>query len=178
MRPMARMCQVAPWLITASLISAAEPAGAQEAGSRPTREYLQAAASADQFEIVAAQTALAQSTQPDVRAFAARMLEDHQQLRKAHRDAATRSGLKPPEMAISADQALLLGALQSASGREFDALYLRQQMLAHRSALVVEQAYAKSGDDANLRQSAAAAVPVISSHADLANQAAARSEGR
>ena len=63
---------------------------------------------------------------------------------------------------MSADQAQLLGALQSVSGKEFDTLYLKQQTLAHRSALTVEEMYAKSGDDPNLRQSAASAVPVIS----------------
>ena len=47
-------------------------------------------------------------------------------------------------------------------------------MLAHRSALVVEQMYAKSGDDPNLRQSATSAVPLIASHGDMADQAAAK----
>lgn len=168
------MRKAAVWLITASLGLAAALAGAQDAGSRQTREFVQAAASSDQFEILAAQTALTQSTNPEVRAFAARMLQDHQQLGKALADAAIRSGLKPPEMAMSADQAQLLGALQSVSGNDFDTLYLKQQMLVHRSALAVEQMYAKSGDDPNLRQSATSAVPVISSHSDMANQAATK----
>ena len=50
---------------------------------------------------------------------------------------------------MSADQAQMLGALQSVSGSDFDKLYFKQQMLAHRSALAVEQIYAKSGDDPN-----------------------------
>ena len=161
-------------LVTALLGLAAASAGAQEAGSRPTREFLQATASSDQFEILEAQTVLAQSTNPDVRAFATRMLQDHRQLGMAVRDAATRSGLKPPEMAMSADQAQLLGALQSVSGNDFDALYLKQQELAHRSALVVEQMYAETGDDPNLRQIATTTVPVIAAHGDMAKQAATK----
>src|SRR6195952_409193 len=148
----ALMRKAALGFITASLGLAAALAGAQEAGSRQTREFIQAAASSDQFEILAAETALTQSTNSEVRAFAARMLQDHQQLAEAVRDAATRSGLKPPEMAMSADQAQLLGALQSVSGNEFDTLYIKQQTLAHRSALVVEQMYANSGDNPGLRQ--------------------------
>jgi putative membrane protein len=170
----APMRKAAVGLITASLWLASASTGAQEAGSRQTREFVQAAASSDQFEILAAETALTQSTNSEVRAFAARMLQDHQQLGKAVRDAATRSGLKPPEMAMSADQAQLLGALQSVSGNEFDTLYLKQQTLAHRSALAVEQMYAKSGDDPNLRQLATSAVPLISSHGEMANQAATK----
>ncbi|MDB5819272.1 MAG: hypothetical protein JWQ11_2912, partial [Rhizobacter sp.] len=92
-------------LVAAFLGLAAASAGAQEPGSRPTREFVQAAASSDQFEILEAQTVLTQSTNPEVRAFATRMLRDHRQLGQALRDAATRSGLKPPEMAMSADQA-------------------------------------------------------------------------
>jgi putative membrane protein len=168
------MRKAAAGLITASLWLAAASAGAQQAGSRQTREFVQAAASSDQFEILAAEAALTQSTNPEVRAFAARMLQDHQQLDKAVRDAATRSGLRPPEMAMSADQAQLLGALQSVSGKEFDTLYFKQQTLAHRSALAVEQMYAKSGDDPNLQQLATSAVPLISSHAEMASQAAAK----
>jgi putative membrane protein len=170
----APMRKAAVGLITASLGLAAVSAGAQEAGSRQTREFVQAAASSDQFEILAAETALTQSTNSEVRAFAARMLQDHQQLGNAVRDAATRSGVKPPEMAMSADEAQLLGALQSVSGNEFDTLYLKQQSLAHRSALAVEQMYANSGDDPNLRQLAISAVPLISSHGEMANQAASK----
>ena len=168
------MRRVAVGLFTASLGLAAASAGAQEPGSRKTREFAQASASADQFEMLAAGAALTQSTNPEVRAFAARMLQDHQQHGQAVRDAATRSGLKPPEMAMSTDQAQLLGALQGVSGKEFDTLYFKQQVLAHRSALTVEQMYAKSGDDPNLRQLATSAVPLIESHADMANEAATK----
>ena len=161
-------------LLTASFALAAAPAGAQETGSRQTREFVQAAASADQFEILAAETALTQSSNPDVRAFAARMIQDHQQTGRALRDAAARSGLNPPETAMSGDQAQWLGALQSVNGNAFDALYLKQQLLAHRSALVVEQMYAKSGDDPDVRQSATSAVPLVSSHVEMATQAAAK----
>lgn len=174
----APMRKAAVALVTASLGLCAASAGAQEAGSRPTREFVQAAASSDQFEILAAQTALTQSTNSEVRTFAAHMLEDHRQLGKAVTDAATRSGLKPPEMAMSADQAQWLGALQGVSGNEFDTLYLKQQTLAHRSALTVEQMYAKTGDDPNLRQLATSSVPLIASHGEMAIQAATKLGGR
>ena len=161
-------------LITVSLGLAAASAGAQGAGSRQSREFVQAAASSDQFEILEAETALTQSVNPEVRAFATRMLQDHQRLGQAVKDAAARSGLEPPEMAMSTDEAQLLSALQSVSGSEFDRLYFKQQTLAHRSALAVEQIYAKSGDDAALRQLATSAVPLISAHGDMANRMEAK----
>lgn len=85
-------------------------------------------------------------------------------------EASARSGLKAPEMAMSADQAQWLGALQSVKGADFDRLYLRQQKLAHGSALAVGTIYAKSGDDPELRQLATSTLPLMSSHGDMVNQ--------
>lgn len=163
-------------LVAASfgLAVAVASASAQDAGSRQTREFVQAAASSDQFEISEARTVLGQSTNTEVRDFAMRMLQEHQRLARAVRDAAAKSGLKPPEMAMSADQAQMLGALQSVHGDAFDKLYLKQQSLTHRSALAVEQIYANSGDDAGLRQLATSAVPVIAAHGEMADQLATK----
>ena len=46
----------------------------------------------------------------------------------------------------------------------------KHQVLAHRSALTVEQGYAQSGDTPAVRQAAAAAVPVITAHLAMAEQ--------
>jgi putative membrane protein len=153
------------------------PAAAQEQGSRQAREFAEAAAQSDQFEILEGETAATQSTDPQVRAFAMRMIHDHQATSQALRDAAMRGGLAPPPMALSADQAQMLNALQSLHGRQFDQLYARQQALAHHGALVVEQGYASSGDNPALRQAAATAVPLISAHLTMAEQMSARLGG-
>ncbi|MDB5819134.1 MAG: hypothetical protein JWQ11_2774 [Rhizobacter sp.] len=170
MRSRTLVCKVALGVSVALMGLSASTARAQDAGSRQTREFLQAVANSDQFEIVEAETVLTQSTNPDVRAFAMRMLQDHRQHAQAVEDAAGRSGLKPPEMAMSADQAQWLGALQSVKGADFDRLYVRQQMLAHRSALAVVQIYADSGDHPGVRQLATSSLPLMSSHGDMADQ--------
>ena len=153
------------------------PAAAQESGSRQTREFLQAAAQSDQFEILEAQTVLGQSTDPAIRTFAQRMIRDHRQSSGALVQAAIRAGLKPPPPALGDDQARLLSALQSQDGPDFERTYLKQQALAHRSALVVEQAYAATGDDPMIRQAAASATPMIAAHLAMAQDMAAKSGG-
>jgi putative membrane protein len=150
---------------------------AQEQGSRQTREFVEAAGQADRFEIMEAQTVLGQSTDAQVRAFAQQMISAHEEMSKSLRDATARAGLKPPPMGLSGDQALLLGALQSQRGPELDKTYARHQVLAHRSALTVEQAYAATGDDAVIRQTATTATPAISSHLAMAEQMNARLSG-
>lgn len=149
------------------------PAAAQQSGSRQTREFVQAAAQSDQFEIMEAHTALAQSTDPRVRDFAQQMLQAHQQTSATLLQAAASSELQPPEPGLSGDQSAFLAALQSQRGSEFDKAYIRQQVLAHRSTLAVEQAYAASGDNAMIRQVAASTVPIVTAHLQMAEQVSA-----
>lgn len=159
------------WLGGLAALSAAilaTPAVAQEPGSRETRDFVQAAAQSDQFEIMEAQTALAQSADPQVRAFAQQMIQAHQQTSASLVQAATGAGLKPPKPGLAGDQSMFLAALQSQRGPDFDKTYVRQQVLAHSAALAVEQAYAASGDNAAIKQVAASTVPIISSHLQMA----------
>ncbi len=161
-------------LAGATLASAAT---AQDPGSRQTREFVQQAGESDTFEIMESQSALAESKNPQVLAFAQQMIRDHTGTSQALRDATGRAGLKPPPMQVGAAQAPMLAALQSARGRDFDRVYWKQQALAHRSALTVEQQYAATGDTPAIRQTAAATVPIIQQHLAMAEQMSARSAG-
>lgn len=156
---------------------AAAPAVAQEQGSAATRNYVQAAAQSDSFEMLEAQTVLGQSTDPQARAFAQQMIQDHGRLSTALRQAAAQAGVKPPVMGVGADQAPLLGALQGLRGSDFDHAYWQHQALAHRSALTTTQDYAASGDNPAMRQEAAAAIPIISGHLAMAERMAAQQPG-
>lgn len=161
-------------LIGAGLVVVGTVTSAQEPGSRQTREFVQAAGQSDTFEIMEATSAIAESKDPQVLAFARQMIADHQGTSRALTDATARAGLKPPPMALGGDQSQFLAALQSARGPDFDQLYWKQQALAHRAALVTEQRYAASGDAAPIRQVAAAAVPIIQAHLKMAEQMAAQ----
>ena len=128
------------------------------------QEFAGTVAESDGYELAAAQTALAQSRNPQVRAFAERMIADHERMSRALHDAAKASGLEPPNPHVGADQARLLAGLQSLRGDEFDREYSRQQMLAHTSALTTMRDYAEQGSDSNLRGMAASFVPMIERH--------------
>ena len=105
-----------------------------------------------------------------MRAFAEQMVPAHTALDETLRGDATKAGLPSPPMSLSGDQQKFLSALQSQTGPEFDRTYLRQQVLAHRQALVLEQAYAAQGADPQVRQAARSAVPVIQRHLAMATQ--------
>lgn len=159
-----------------SAVAVALPAAAQPRGSRQTRDFVQAAAQSDTFEILEAQAALAQSTDPHVRAFAQAMIQAHTATSEALKSAAARAGLDTPAKAMSSDQAAMLSALQSRRGPEFDTMFARQQALAHRSALTTNQQYAASGYQVDVRAAAASAVPIIDAHLQMAEQMQAKGE--
>ena len=146
--------------VSAAAVAAAPP----PRGSRQPREYVQEAGHSDAFEMLEASTALTQSSDPQVRTYAQRMLADHHRTSDALRQATQAAGLGPPPMGVGADQAPLLASLQSMRGPEFDKTYWKHQALGHRSTLTVTQRYAASGDTPAVRQAAAAAVPIISAH--------------
>jgi len=168
---MSKMEKPRPWMAIA--LAAALVGNAAEAQDRippPPPYFVLAAAQSDQYEIAAAEDALAQSRNPQVRAFAQRMIDDHTQSRDALRQAAMASGLPPPLPAMDSDQAALLASLQGLRGADFDKTYAKQQILAHRQALAVEQSFASAGADPTLRRVAGADVPMIQHHLELAQQ--------
>ena len=161
-----------PRSVVAALAMAmvATPTIAQQAGSRQTRDFVQAAAQTDQFEILEATTALAQSQNPRIRTFAQAMIEAHRQTTDQLKQAVAKAGLEQPEPGLSGDQSMFLAALQSQRGGDFDTTYIRQQILAHHAALAVEQGYASSGDDTTIRQAAVSTIPVVAAHLQMAER--------
>lgn len=141
-------------------------------GPRPPtpEEFAQAAARSDGYELAAARTALAQSRNPQVRAFAGQMVTDHIRTAQALSEAASASGLEPPTPHVGGDQASFLSSLQSLRGERFDREYARQQVLAHAGALTTMRGYGDKGSDPNLRRVAASAAPVIEHHLQMARQ--------
>jgi len=173
---MATMWKRGHWIGGVLAAGFATAAGAQGPASAPipppAKEFASDAVQASQYEIEAAEVALAQSQTPSVRAFAQEMIADHTRAQEAMRKAAIASDLPAPPLAMSSDQAHLLAALQSVRGAAFDRLYAQQQVLAHTQALDVERSYAQAGTDGNLRQAAQSDLPMIQHHLDLAGRLA------
>ena len=158
------------WIALAASLLSGRSTSAQTPVPPATPDFAMSAAQSDQYEILAARDALAQSQDPQVKAFAQQIIEDHTRMIESLKQAATAAGLPPPSPAMSGDQAAMLASLQSLRGIEFDRAYARQQVLAHRQALAVEGSYAKSGADATLRGVALSAITVIQKHLEMAEQ--------
>ena len=149
----------------------AVPALAQQAPSTPglhartsSATYASMAASADNYEIESSKIMLGMAANPDVRAFAQIMIDDHTRTSAALIAAAKSlnvgaTNLLPPEAAM-------LKNLRGIDKSKMERLYVDQQAMAHERALALHQGYAAQGENAALRAVAADAVPIIQRHLD------------
>ncbi|MBW6527116.1 DUF4142 domain-containing protein [Sphingomonas sp. RHCKR7] len=158
-------------LIGAVLSAAPLVAAAQTPPPPPPAEaktmadaYVTAAGMSDLYEINASQVALQRSQNPAVKKFAQMMIDHHQKTTAATVKAAQKAGLNPAPPALDAGATASINELQSASGADFDRLYLGQQVPAHQAALDLNQSYASGGDKAPLKASAKAAVAIVKRH--------------
>jgi putative membrane protein len=159
----------------ATLAAYAMPAMAQTPPPPPPPEaktsampYVMAAGTSDLYEINSSQVALEKSQNPDVRKFANMLIKHHQKTTAATMKAAQRAGLTPTPPVLDAGATASINELQTAAPADFDRLYLGQQVPAHQAALDLHQSFATSGDQAPLRTSARAAVPIVRQHLNAA----------
>ena len=131
--------------------------------------YLAMAASSDLYEIQSGQMAAQRAQNMSLRPFGQMLAAHHTQTTQQLAAAAQASGGMPPPLLLPMHQQML-AQLQSASGSGFDRLFVNQQVTAHEMALALHRNYASAGDTPALRQTAAAAVPIITQHLQQARQ--------
>jgi putative membrane protein len=108
------------------------------------------------WEMQSSQLALTRATSPAVRDFAQKMVEDQGASASALHDALTAVNVHAtPPFRLDQRRQTLLTDLNAASERDFDLVYLRQQMAAQQRALTVHLSYADGGDEMPVRRQAA-----------------------
>jgi putative membrane protein len=159
-------------LMTGSLMAGA-PALAQPAAPVPsTNAFITAAAQSDEYERQAGRMAQMSALDANVRAFGAMMVTDHTKSTQELKAAIQKAGLTAPSAKpLSTHQQQWIDSLRLSVGMPtFDATYIDQQVTAHKQALALMQSYAKSGENATLRATAASIAPVVQQHLTKAQQ--------
>lgn len=126
--------------------------------------YVAKAGAGDLYEIQSSQLAVQRATRPGVREFAQMLVTDHTRTTQLVADAARSDGLTPPPPRLEAAQRSMLRQLERARPRDFDRLYLNQQIPAHQQALALHRDYARNGNGPALRRVAGDAVPIVQHH--------------
>ena len=127
------------------------------------------AAAGDMFEIAISKLAQTRSKNPDVLAFAKKMIAAHTKstegLKKAIADSGATVTLPtdlPDELKGKLDD------LNKADPKDFDKNFAAAQVDAHQGALDLMQRYAQDGDTPAIKTFAAATAPVVQEHLDMA----------
>lgn len=140
--------------------------------SRKVGGFVEAASIANGYEIKSSTLMLKHTNKDAVRKYAERIKVDHeaaeQKLRTAASTAGTGANMFPDS--LDAEHNRMLQALQMASYENLDAVYVKQQMKAHDTAVELYEDYARVGDNPNLRQYAMDMLPVLREHKAMLNE--------
>jgi putative membrane protein len=133
----------------------------------PTPDFLTAAAQSDQFEVKEGHMAERHGKSAKVRQMGAMMVRDHTKSTMMIKAAAAKAGMPPmAPPGLDAGQQQMMASLQSAHGRDFDRMYVDQQVKAHTKTLGIMTAYANDGPRGPVRMTAGKIVPVVQMHLD------------
>jgi putative membrane protein len=146
-------------------------AGKQESGkslSKADQNLVRELAQSNLAEIEAGKIALSQSKNEQVRNFAQRMIDDHQQAQKDLEQIAQAKGVTLPTEPDNKHKAAAK-KLSALEGDKFDKQYMKQGGLTdHRNTHRLLQRAQTRADDADLKALAAKMEPIVSQHLTMA----------
>jgi putative membrane protein len=137
------------------------------------REFAEKAAKIGMAEVQLATNVSQRATSPDVRAFAQKMIEDHNRSNQELTTLAAQKGLDPPAD-LDPDKKALDAELAKLTGPELDKKYMDAMVKDHATAMSEFQNASTQLTDVDLKAWAAKTLPVLQQHHQLAEQTAAK----
>lgn len=143
---------------------------ARQGLSQQEVHFLSQAAHAGHAEVEAGRLAQARAANPQVRAFAARMVQDHARGNAELAKLAAARRLELPQAPSRAQQSRLR-ALSTLSGEAFDRAYVDQMgVMAHETAISLYRLGAANAQDPEVKAFATRTLPTLTLHLDMAKQ--------
>lgn len=159
-------------LLACGAMTMASHAKAQ--ASDADKQFLATAAQSDMNEIKLSKLAETKASNPQVKAFAHKMVADHTALESKMKPFAMKWGLTPPSGMDSEHQAIY-DKLNGLSGAEFDHEYMQAMDQDHHKALDLFTQEASSTKDAKFKAAVMNGKSVVSSHMHMADSLSAKS---
>jgi putative membrane protein len=130
-------------------------------------QFVTEAAAGGMMEVKLGQLAVERASNPDVKKFAQRMVDDHGKANKNLMGVADKKGIKvstdlPKKHQETLDQ------LAKLKGAEFDRAYMKLMVMDHEQDLKEFEKESKSGNDPDVKEFAAKTLPVIREHLTMA----------
>jgi putative membrane protein len=158
---------------TGAASPAMSPAGSPVALTSSEKEFMTNAARGSMLEVQMGRLAADKATSPEVKQFGERMVTDHGQLGQKLQQLASNLNLTP-EQQLSPEQQNAISRLQNLSGKAFDREYMKAMIADHVKDISEFQRAANQASNADIRQFASEALPVLQEHLKLAREIAGK----
>jgi len=133
-----------------------------------TTYYIPQATIGDMYEIEAGGIAAARAKDPEVRAFARKMVEDHgKSLKQLTAFTTNNPANRATAQNLDPRRRAMVENLQAASDDEFEHVYLGQQAAAHDEAFNLHKSFASQGAYPELQEMAARNAETIEQHRNM-----------
>lgn len=132
-------------------------------------KFAETAADDGIFEVEVAQLARTNAFSQEVKDFAEQMHNDHSAANKELDSLAGSKNISIPA-AMSEEKQIKYGALAKKMGKDFDETYAEMMVKAHQNAIDLFENEVKKGHDADLRDWAAAKLPTLRHHLEMAEK--------
>lgn len=129
------------------------------------RQFLMDGASGGLYEVQSSQLALQKSSDDKIRSLAQRLIDDHTRVNDQLKRLAQDQGVALPA-SLNLKHQNMYDKLSNTTGRDFDTLYLRQQVDAHREAITLFKHESEQGTSSDLKQFASTHLPTLQQHLD------------
>ena len=158
-----------------ALVAPALATAAEDRANLNDAEIAAIVVAANQIDIDAGKLAESKSTNPEVKAFAHRMITDHTDVNKQATDLATKLKLTPEESTLSramkSDAKRNMDRMKKLSGKAFDKLYLNDESSFHNAVIdTVDSKLLPSAENVDLKSLLVKVRPALVSHREHADK--------
>jgi len=145
------------------------------AGSAPVNDSLfaEVAAISGLAEVTVSQIGLKRATDPELKQFSQRMIDDHTRMNQELMTLASQKQIALPRT-VDTRAMFCAQSLQGAPRESFDKCYAKAQLTLHMEAVSAFEAEAERGQDPQIRALAAKALPHIKEHLQMIKPIAMR----
>jgi putative membrane protein len=130
-------------------------------------EFLAKAMRDGMWQIQASHLALQKSSDPDVKKFAARMIDDHSKIDHEIVELAKTAGARLPEE-ITGDQKIKFDDMSKLIGHEFDKRFMQYNVDDHEDYVKIFSEQAEKGSDVGVKAFASRNLPTLKEHLQFA----------
>jgi len=143
--------------------------GDESASGTSDQQFVLKASAGGLAEVNMGEAALKHATNPEVKKFARKMVEDHTKANKELLSLADQKKITPAT-SMDAEHEKMSARLLKLSGAEFDRAYMAGQVKDHEVTVALFEKEAKGGQDADLKGWAKNTLPHLRTHLKMAKQ--------